>query len=233
MVYFYRQSIWQQAQSQNCKRYYNGAQLCSSRCCCGICPLRQLLPCVAVLLIAQPDGVSADSGLFTGYGCHPDVALAIQSAVLEAVQSRLTLISGSRDDLDFHQYQHCRQPAFQAQLWQHHRHAIAFVAPAPATPHQSANWLEWVRRVEQFYQQPVYGLDLTDSELSDTCDPAAGPWLAKPGHDQALLSATAGATAMKPIVRFCWPLYERRQYQANVALRHKCGRLCNWAMSAG
>lgn len=123
------------------------------------------LPCVAVLLIAQPDGASADSGLFTGYGCHPDLALAIQSAVLEAVQSRLTLISGSRDDLDYPQYQHCRQSVFQAQLWQLHRHAVAFVGPAPATSHQSANWLEWVRRVEQFYLQPVYGLDLTDSEL--------------------------------------------------------------------
>ncbi len=124
------------------------------------------LPCVAVLLIAQPNGTSADSGLFTGYGCHPDLALAIQSAVLEAVQSRLTLISGSRDDLDYPQYQRCRQTAFQSQLWQHHRDSLAFVGPMPITALQSANWLEWVRRVEQFYQQPVYGLDLTDSELA-------------------------------------------------------------------
>jgi ribosomal protein S12 methylthiotransferase accessory factor len=121
--------------------------------------------CVAVLLIAQPDGQSAASGLFTGYGCQPDLALAIQSAVLEAVQSRLTLITGSRDDLDYPQYQLCRQSEFQAQLWNHHRHAVAYVGPAPANDNQQANWLALVRRVEQFYQQPVYGLDLTDSEL--------------------------------------------------------------------
>lgn len=122
-------------------------------------------PCVAVLLIAQPDGQSAASGLFTGYGCQPDLALAIQSAVLEVVQSRLTLITGTRDDLDYPQYQHCRQSEFQAQLWHHHRHAAAYVGPAPATDNQQANWLALVRQVEQFYRQPVYGLDLTDSQL--------------------------------------------------------------------
>lgn len=122
-------------------------------------------PCVAVLLIAQPDGQSTASGLFTGYGCQPDLALAIQSAVLEAVQSRLTLITGSRDDLDYRQYQQCRQTVFQAQLWQHHQHAAAYVSPAPVHDNQQRHWLVLVRQVEQFYQQPVYGLDLTDTEL--------------------------------------------------------------------
>tara|TARA_E500000178_G_scaffold356613_1_gene436070 strand:+ start:4232 stop:5197 length:966 start_codon:yes stop_codon:yes gene_type:complete len=37
--------------------------------------------------------------LAEGSACHPNPFIAIQKAVLEAIQSRLTIISGSRDDL--------------------------------------------------------------------------------------------------------------------------------------
>jgi YcaO-like protein with predicted kinase domain len=36
---------------------------------------------------------------FNGYGCHPTPAIALLRAINEAVQSRLTYISGSRDDI--------------------------------------------------------------------------------------------------------------------------------------
>lgn len=36
---------------------------------------------------------------FSGYGCHPSPAIAALRAITEAVQSRLTHISGSRDDI--------------------------------------------------------------------------------------------------------------------------------------
>jgi ribosomal protein S12 methylthiotransferase accessory factor len=38
-------------------------------------------------------------GAFRGHGCHPCPEIAVIRAVTEAVQSRLTYISGSRDDL--------------------------------------------------------------------------------------------------------------------------------------
>lgn len=38
-------------------------------------------------------------GTFQGYGCHPDPGVALSRAITEAVQSRLTYISGARDDL--------------------------------------------------------------------------------------------------------------------------------------
>jgi YcaO-like protein with predicted kinase domain len=41
------------------------------------------------------DGV----GLFGGYGCHQDPAVAAQRAVVESVQGRLCYISGARDDM--------------------------------------------------------------------------------------------------------------------------------------
>jgi ribosomal protein S12 methylthiotransferase accessory factor len=48
-----------------------------------------------------PDGHEADWTHFdvaSGYGCHPRPARAAMRAVTEAVQSRLTVISGARDD---------------------------------------------------------------------------------------------------------------------------------------
>ena len=41
---------------------------------------------------------------FNGYGCHLDPAIALARALTEAVQSRLTYISGSRDDIVMAEY---------------------------------------------------------------------------------------------------------------------------------
>ena len=47
---------------------------------------------------------------FSGYGCHPSPAIALRRAITEAVQSRLTLISGSRDDISAADYQRGGNP---------------------------------------------------------------------------------------------------------------------------
>jgi ribosomal protein S12 methylthiotransferase accessory factor len=57
----------------------------------------------AVLLDSKlhPDRPLAPS---TGTGCHPDRGVALTRAITEAAQSRLTVISGSRDDLPADRY---------------------------------------------------------------------------------------------------------------------------------
>ncbi len=45
-----------------------------------------------------------------GYGCHPVRHIAFQRALTEAAQSRLTAISGSRDDAPRAEYQRVREP---------------------------------------------------------------------------------------------------------------------------
>jgi ribosomal protein S12 methylthiotransferase accessory factor len=45
-----------------------------------------------------------------GMGCHPDRGVALLRALTEAAQSRLTLISGARDDCFRHEYEHLRSP---------------------------------------------------------------------------------------------------------------------------
>lgn len=47
---------------------------------------------------------------FSGYGCHPSPAIALLRAITEAVQSRLTQISGSRDDIFTADYQRGGNP---------------------------------------------------------------------------------------------------------------------------
>jgi YcaO-like protein with predicted kinase domain len=41
---------------------------------------------------------------YRGSGCHPDRAVALSRALTEAAQTRLTYITGIRDDLDLHDY---------------------------------------------------------------------------------------------------------------------------------
>ena len=49
-------------------------------------------------MIGEADGKSGHIGI--GEGCHPDRAIALLRALTEAAQTRLTYISGARDDLD-------------------------------------------------------------------------------------------------------------------------------------
>ena len=50
----------------------------------------------------------------TGMGCHPDRATALCRALTEAAQSRLTFISGARDDLFREDYERLLGPSVQA-----------------------------------------------------------------------------------------------------------------------
>ncbi|MBZ9843350.1 YcaO-like family protein [Mesorhizobium sp. CA5] len=65
------------------------------------------LPTVAAF-IATPGGSHAGVGArgFAGFACRLSPEAAAFAALLEAVQSRLTLIAGARDDLSFEDYRH-------------------------------------------------------------------------------------------------------------------------------
>lgn len=64
-------------------------------------PTDTRLPVVAASLRADASrSFGIDARAFAGYACRPSVAEAALAALLEAVQSRLTDISGARDDID-------------------------------------------------------------------------------------------------------------------------------------
>lgn len=57
------------------------------------------VPCYAALISEPEVGGAYLRAAAHGYGCHLDPGVALSRAVTEAVQSRLTYVAGSRDDL--------------------------------------------------------------------------------------------------------------------------------------
>lgn len=58
------------------------------------------LPCYYALIDETPvSGLKKRRGNFAGYGCHLSKEIALIRAITEAAQSRLTVISGARDDM--------------------------------------------------------------------------------------------------------------------------------------
>jgi YcaO-like protein with predicted kinase domain len=55
-------------------------------------------------------------GVHYGFGCHPDPAVALSRALSEAVQTRLTYISGSRDDFMRQNYEQASNPDLLAEI---------------------------------------------------------------------------------------------------------------------
>jgi len=69
------------------------------------------VPAYACRIVDRPGAPRwAARGACGGYGCHLDPAVALLRALTEAVQSRLTLIAGSRDDLSFKTYEAFTDP---------------------------------------------------------------------------------------------------------------------------
>jgi YcaO-like protein with predicted kinase domain len=75
-------------------------------------------------------------GAAVGYGCHLSPAVALSRALTEAVQSRLTMISGSRDDMFYRAYESFRDRDDIERAWR------AFAAPRTLVPFASSARLD-------------------------------------------------------------------------------------------
>lgn len=74
------------------------------------------VPAYACRIVDRPGAPRwAARGACGGYGCHLDPAVALLRALTEAVQSRLTLIAGSRDDLSMRTYEAFTDPQASAE----------------------------------------------------------------------------------------------------------------------
>jgi ribosomal protein S12 methylthiotransferase accessory factor len=93
------------------------------------------LPVFSATIVDREAGLPRRLPAAMGAGCHPDRAVALSRALTEAAQSRLTLISGSRDDCPPAYYRRVRDPgAIAAQLApldEPGRHSFADVAHVP------------------------------------------------------------------------------------------------------
>jgi ribosomal protein S12 methylthiotransferase accessory factor len=69
------------------------------------------VPVFLATLSGGGHGSAATESPAGGLGCHPDRVLAMLRSITEAAQSRLTRISGARDDLEPHWFRPIRAPA--------------------------------------------------------------------------------------------------------------------------
>jgi ribosomal protein S12 methylthiotransferase accessory factor len=76
------------------------------------------VPVYGCAIMERPDPARLRSmGIHYGFGCHLAPEVALSRALTEAVQTRLTYISGSRDDLLRHDYQRNRDPELLTAIW--------------------------------------------------------------------------------------------------------------------
>lgn len=77
------------------------------------------VPTYASAILEPPDPSGMRSmGIHYGFGCHLAPEVALSRALTEAVQTRLSYVSGSRDDLFREDYQRNRDPELVAGIWE-------------------------------------------------------------------------------------------------------------------
>jgi YcaO-like protein with predicted kinase domain len=82
------------------------------------------LPSFRAEIAEDPDHAFLPMYAAAGYGCHPRREIALLRALTEAVQSRLTEIAGSRDDLDRASYRHHTHPNTIRKVWAERREGV-------------------------------------------------------------------------------------------------------------
>ena len=76
------------------------------------------IPVYGCAIMERPDPARMRSmGIHYGFGCHLSPEVALSRALTEAVQTRLTYISGSRDDFLRREYQRNRDPDLLSSIW--------------------------------------------------------------------------------------------------------------------
>ncbi len=135
--------------------------------------------------------VDADASLrwralpvFSGYGCHALPGIALLRAINEAVQSRLTYITGSRDDISYNEYRRGGNAdeldALRARLAiTPSKRDFAEIAALP-TRSFGQDILAILDRLQAVGINQVIAVDLTHSEIGVPVTKVVVPWLAAP-----------------------------------------------------
>lgn len=126
------------------------------------------IACYRCVIMDAGDSWARPLGVHGGFGCHLDRAVALSRALTEAAQSRLTRISGSRDDGYFAPMRAMRSPADTAR----HRSMLdteprrAFqAAPSLVTPRFDEDIDHLLGSLERIGIRQVVAVDLSKPEL--------------------------------------------------------------------
>lgn len=109
-------------------------------------------------------------GLYQGFGCHLDASIALGRALVEAIQTRLTYISGSRDDFFPHDYERATDPELLELIWDEvHQPAAESVdfsrPPSLAGPRFEDDVRTLIDRLRAAGARQVVAVDLSRPEL--------------------------------------------------------------------
>lgn len=105
--------------------------------------------------------------IFAGSGCHTDPAIAAERALLEAVQSRGSTISGGRDDIPEWTFRRLGAPADRPRPTPRHTEPMPTPAPPAASRTLEQVLDDLVTAVHRTTGRPVIAVDLT---------PGRQPW---------------------------------------------------------
>jgi ribosomal protein S12 methylthiotransferase accessory factor len=150
------------------------------------------VPAYTCVILDRPDRDGRRVfGAFGGSGCHTAPAIALLRALTEAVQSRLTFIAGSRDDMYRNEYAQIANEELHQRLWDR-LHAPVELEPfsrreSLATPTFEGDLALVFERLRAATLDSVLVVDLTRSEFGIPVVKVVVPGLqgdedAKPGE---------------------------------------------------
>jgi len=121
------------------------------------------VPVVGAMLF---DPTNDKTGMFGGWGCHRDPIVAVERAILEAIQSRARYIAGARDDLMRRSFLIMKQAPQKEliEIIKSHPTAPFFSKVKPITMDQELIWL--VDRLRQAGFLEIYAKTLAEYKLA-------------------------------------------------------------------
>lgn len=144
------------------------------------------LPAFAAL-VTERETLRPTRATANGYGCHPDRGVALLRALTEAIQSRLTYIAGSRDDLFRREYEErlsLRESIAQLDALREHRPARRFeCTPSVATDSFAGDVEQEIAGLRKAGISRVIAVDLTDADLGMPVIRVVVPGLEGPDSD--------------------------------------------------
>jgi YcaO-like protein with predicted kinase domain len=163
------------------------------------------VPACGALVMNQPEQNRwRVLGVHYGFGCHPDPAVALSRALSEAVQTRLTYISGSRDDFMRQNYEQASNPdllaEIHAELTSEPPSMRLRDIPSLATARFEDDVQALLDRVRAVGVKQVVVVDLTRSDVGIPVVRVLAPGLEVPdtvpgGRARAAMAAAAAAEA--------------------------------------
>ncbi|HET8845225.1 MAG TPA: YcaO-like family protein [Ktedonobacteraceae bacterium] len=103
--------------------------------------------------------------VIAGFGCHLDRDVALSRALTEAAQIRLSIIAGSRDDIQHGAYAEIQQMRSSQQIPQRAELVHFHVMPSISNQELATDLQEVIRRVCSVVSCPPFFVDLTRSEF--------------------------------------------------------------------